>query len=133
MTISSKIYSFIHRLFIRAKIYINVFLRSPVMKALEIGDQLRALRKIKKLTTQQLADSIHISQSYISRFENNYATPNIDMLHRILNALGTDLSTFFAYEFQDMPADFLQLMATVKTLSPEERIKLNEFLEIIKK
>lgn len=102
------------------------------MNEYKIGDQLRALRKTKNLTTQQLADSISISQSYLSRFENNRSKPDIDMLNRILNALGTDLSTFFASEFQDMPADFIQLIATVKTLSPEARIKLNEFLEIVK-
>lgn len=102
------------------------------MKERIIGDQLRALRKVKNLTTQELADSINISQSYLSRFENSRAIPDIDMLERILNALGTDLSTFFASEFQDMPEDLIQLIATVKTLSPEARIKLNEFLEIMK-
>lgn len=102
------------------------------MKESKIGDQLRALRKTKNLTTQELADSVNISQSYISRFENSRAIPDIDMLERILNALGTDLSTFFASEFQDMPEDLIQLIATVKTLSPEARIKLNEFLKIMK-
>lgn len=102
------------------------------MKEHKIGDQLRALRKIKNLTTQELADRINISQSYLSRFENSRAVPDIDMLERILNALGTDLATFFASEFHEMPIDLIQLIATVKTLSPEARIKLNEFLEIIK-
>ena len=102
------------------------------MNELKIGDRLRALRTIKNLTTQQLADRINFSQSYISQFENNRAIPDIDMLERILNALGTDLSTFFSSEFQDMPDDLIQLIATVKTLSPEARIKLNEFLEIVK-
>ena len=103
------------------------------MQVLKIGDQLRALRMIKNLTVQQLADSINISQSYMSRFENNNAIPDIVMLYRILNALGTDLSTFFAPEFKDMPADLIQLIATVKTLSPEARIELNKFLVIVKK
>lgn len=102
------------------------------MKESKIGNQLRALRKTKNLTTQELADSVNISQSYISRFENSRAIPDIDMLERILNALGTDLSTFFASEFQNMPDDLIELIATVKTLNPEARIKLNEFLKIMK-
>ncbi|HJF32654.1 MAG TPA: hypothetical protein K8V56_12895 [Sporosarcina psychrophila] len=54
------------------------------------------------------------------------------MLERILSALGTDLSTFFSSEFENMPEDLIQLIATVKTLSPEARIKLNEFLRVMK-
>lgn len=62
----------------------------------KIGSQLKALRKAKNLTTQELADKVSISQSYISRFENNRAIPDIDMLERILMALGSDLSSFFS-------------------------------------
>lgn len=99
----------------------------------EIGEKLRTLRKIKGLTAQQLADSINISQSYLSRFENGVAKLDILMLDSILNALDTDLSTFFAAEFQDMPEDLLMLITTVRTLSPEERITLTTFLQSVKK
>ncbi len=102
------------------------------MEVRKIGDQLRTLRKAKNLTTQQLADRINISQSYISRFENNRAIPDIDMLDRILKALDTTLSTFFSEDFKDMPDDLVQLIDTIKTLSPEARIKLNNFLMIMK-
>lgn len=97
----------------------------------KIGNQLRALRKAKGFTTQQLADKVNVSQSYISRFENNRAIPDIDMLDRILKALGSDLSTFFSSKLQDAPLDLIQLIDTVKTLSPEARVKLYEFLQIM--
>lgn len=98
----------------------------------KIGIQLKALRKAKGFTTQELADMVNVSQSYISRFENNRAIPDIDMLERILNALSSDLSTFFSSDLQDVPIDLIQLIDTVKTLSPEARLKLNEFLRIMK-
>lgn len=98
----------------------------------KIGSQLKALRKAKNLTTQELADKVSISQSYISRFENNRAIPDIDMLERILMALGSDLSSFFSSEVRDMPEDLIQLIDTVRTLRPEARIKLNEFLQLMK-
>lgn len=101
------------------------------MKERKFGNQLRALRKAKNLTTQELADKVNISQSYISRFENNRAVPDIDMLDRLLTALETNLSTFFTDEFQNMPDDLIQLINTVKLLSPEARIKLNDFLKLI--
>ena len=101
------------------------------MKERNFGKQIRALRKAKNLTTQELADKVNISQSYISRFENNRAIPDIDMLERVLTALDSNLATFFTDEFQDMPDDLIQLIDTVKTLSPEARVKLNDFLKIM--
>lgn|SRR5690606_4609551 len=101
------------------------------MRELQIGDRLKALRKSNNLTTSELANKINISQSYLSRFENNKAIPDIEMLDRILHALDSDLATFFAKDLQDMPPDLMQLIDTVKSLSPEARIKLNEFLQII--
>lgn len=101
------------------------------MKERNLGERIRTLRKAKNLTTQELADKVNISQSYISRFENNRAIPDIDMLERILTALNSSLSTFFTDEFQDMPDDLIQLIDTVKMLSPEARMKLNEFLKLM--
>ncbi|MCR1834265.1 helix-turn-helix domain-containing protein [Oceanobacillus caeni] len=97
-----------------------------------IGIRLKTLRKAKNLTTQDLANKVNISQSYISRFENGRAIPDIDMLERILHALDTNLSSFFSTDMEDVPIDLIQLMDTVKTLSPEARIKLNEFLNLVK-
>lgn len=97
-----------------------------------IGSQLKSLRKVKSLTTKELAKKVNISQSYISRFENDRAIPDIDMLERILKALGTDLSSFFSTDLNDVPEDLIQLIDTVKTLSPKARIKLNEFLLLMK-
>ncbi|MCJ7842351.1 helix-turn-helix domain-containing protein [Lederbergia sp. NSJ-179] len=101
------------------------------MKQRKIGDKLRTLRKAKRLTAQDLADKVNISQSYISRFENNRAIPDIEMLERILIALDSDLATFFSSELDNTPPDLVQLINTVKTLSPAARIKLNEFLNIV--
>lgn len=101
------------------------------MTSKEIGNRLRELRNYKNLTTHELADMVNVSQSYISRFENSRAIPDVDMLERILIALDTDLSTFFSTELQDVPTDLTQLIDTVKTLKPEARIKLNEFLKLM--
>ncbi|WP_066195486.1 helix-turn-helix domain-containing protein [Gracilibacillus phocaeensis] len=97
-----------------------------------IGVQLRALRKAQHMTTQEVADKVNVSQSYISRFENGKALPDIGMLENILTVLGSNLSTFFSSELEEMPEDLIQLMHTVKTLSPDARRKLNEFLQLVK-
>lgn len=102
------------------------------MVNVNIGQRLRLLRKGASMTTQELADKVNVSQSYISRFENNRAVPDVDMLAQILEALGTDLATFFSHDSKNLSDDLVKLMNTAKSLSKEERIKLNEFLEIIK-
>ncbi|WP_197046588.1 helix-turn-helix domain-containing protein [Oceanobacillus salinisoli] len=99
----------------------------------KIGNQLKLLRKAKNYTTQELASKVNVSQSYISRFENGKAIPDIEMLDKILTALDTDLSTFFSDELQDIPADLIQLVVMLKELSPEARRKLTEFIEIVLK
>ena len=96
-----------------------------------LGKRLRALRQARGLTTQQLADKVAVSQSYISRFENNRAIPDIALLEDILRALNCDLATFFAQEDEIFSVDYLQLIETIKALSPEARIKLNDFLKTI--
>lgn len=74
---------------------------------------------------------VNSNQSYISRFENNRAIPDIDLLEKILIALDTNLSTFFSNDFQEGSIDLIQLINTVKTLSPEARVKLNEFIKLV--
>lgn len=98
-----------------------------------LGDKLRNLRNSRKLTTQQLADKVAISQSYISRFENNRAIPDVDLLHKILTALDSDLGSFFENESEIKSVELLQLIETIKTLTPEAQVKLNEFLQLVNK
>lgn len=97
------------------------------------GERLRTLRKARGLTTQQLADKVAVSQSYISRFENNRAVPDIELLGKILLALDSDLATFFSKEREDSSIELIQLIETIKSLTPEAQIKLNEFLKMVSK
>lgn len=103
------------------------------MMSAYIGEKLRALRKSRNLTTQQLADKVAVSQSYISRFENDKAIPNIELLDKILIALHSDLASFFASEDDTISVEQLRLTETIKTLTPEAQEKLNEFLQLVHK
>lgn len=98
-----------------------------------LGERLRSLRLARGLTTQQLADKVAVSQSYISRFENNRAVPDIELLGKILHALDSDLASFFSLDEEEATPDLIQLIETIKTLTPEARIKLNEFIQLVQK
>lgn len=103
------------------------------MMGVNLGERLRNLRISRNLTTQQLADKVAVSQSYISRFENNRAIPDVDLLDKILAALDSNLASFFENEEEVKSVQFLQLIETIKTLTPEAQVKLNEFLQLVNK
>ncbi len=57
-----------------------------------VGKRLRDIRLQEKLTQEELADKANTSNIYICRIENGTASPSLDMLSSISNALGCPLS-----------------------------------------
>jgi transcriptional regulator with XRE-family HTH domain len=75
----------------------NVALRPLEDKASpRIGSQLRRERRIRGLRLKDVADKAGLSQSLISKIENNKTSPSISTLHRVAKALGTSISALFA-------------------------------------
>jgi len=62
---------------------------------LEIGGQIRELRKVKGMTLQQLAADSQISIGYLSQIERNQTKLPIGVLKRISSALNVQLNWFF--------------------------------------
>ena len=58
---------------------------------MNFGDKLRSLRTERSLTQPQLAESLGIEQSYLSKLENGKSLPSNDMLQRLLDVLGVGL------------------------------------------
>lgn len=116
MTISSKTDYLLHLSCSGSRILVQNVLKGDRM---QIGDKLRSLRKSRGLTTSELADKVSVSQSYISRFENNRAVPDVDMLARILEALGTSIASFFAND-DSLPPELDELLKTAKKLTPSQ-------------
>lgn len=62
------------------------------MNLLELGTNVRKLRKEKRITQAQLATMVHISRATLSKLENgNIAQVSIVVLSDILNHLGYEL------------------------------------------
>ena len=61
----------------------------------EIGRKIRRLRTKLGLTQEELADRTELSKGFISQLENDITSPSIATLMDILEALGTDISSFF--------------------------------------
>lgn len=61
---------------------------SPAAKnALLLGARLRALRRLKKLTVEELANAVNMDKAHISRIENDLKTPSIAALAQMAKAL----------------------------------------------
>lgn len=96
---------------------------------INIGERLKYFRKLRGITGNQLAEMLNVTQSQISRYENNQNLPTIHALLEICQILNVTLSDFFAGDEPTMPPDLLQLIETAKKLTPEERKALTLFLQ----
>lgn len=61
---------------------------------MDIGKNIKTLRKIKNLTQEELAEHTDLSKGYISQIENQYASPSMETFLSILDVLGTRASVF---------------------------------------
>lgn len=89
------------------------------------GEKLKELRKAKGITASELGSKMGYSQSYISRFETDRATPDINALGDMLKYLGTDIPSFFSDELEPKKR---ALLNAISHLSEEQIILLTELL-----
>ena len=70
---------------------------------MEIGVRIKQLRLQRGLTQEELAARTELTKGFISQLERDLTSPSIATLMDILEALGTDVASFFA-EHADEPA-----------------------------
>lgn len=63
---------------------------------IDIGESIKRRRLKLGLTQEELAARTELSKGFISQLERNLTSPSIATLMDILEALGTDISDFFA-------------------------------------
>ena len=63
---------------------------------MKIGENIRALRKARGFTQEQLADMLGISFQAVSKWENNASMPDISLLPAIAKELGTSIDQLFS-------------------------------------
>ena len=63
---------------------------------LPIGVKLRHARKVKGLRLSDLAKQVECSEGFLSKLENDKVKPSLQLLHRIVGALGTSISALFS-------------------------------------
>jgi transcriptional regulator with XRE-family HTH domain len=83
------------------------------------GNNLKKLRKGKKLTLLQLAEILNISKSAISDYENAKSIPSIDVI--------IDICAFFEVKFEDLcNSEKMEFIKKSKIIGPYDAIFENE-------
>lgn len=88
-----------------------------------LGDNIRKIRKEKKISINKLSELTGISLGYISDLENNKATnPSVDKLNLIANVLNVNVDAFFKDDIDmwDSTIDTTQLKEEVKMFETGE-------------
>ena len=62
---------------------------------MEIGVKIKQLRQQRGLTQEELAARTELTKGFISQLERDLTSPSIATLMDILEALGTDVASFF--------------------------------------
>lgn len=66
-----------------------------VANAGRLGARVKLARLTRGLTLKALAEAAHCSESLLSKIENGKASPSLPMLHRLVEALGTNIGWMF--------------------------------------
>jgi transcriptional regulator with XRE-family HTH domain len=71
-------------------------IEAGVPKEVRIGARLKHARMVRGLTLKEVADAAECSESFISKLENDKASPSFTMLHRLTATLGANVASLFA-------------------------------------
>lgn len=91
-----------------------------------LGSRIRAIRKARGRSLQEVADACGLSPSYLSQVERHISTPSIAAVHKIATALGVNFNWFFNSSGHAVPAeeaDYIVRAADRWTLNWDENIQ----------
>lgn len=93
----------------------------------KIAAKIKALRKTRGLTQQQLADKLGVQRATISNYEIGRRSPHIKELEKIAQVLGVNLE-YFGFGGSDM----YDLIARAKVLFNDEAVPAEEKAKVYK-
>jgi transcriptional regulator with XRE-family HTH domain len=63
-----------------------------------VGERLRAIRLLRRLTLREVAQAAGVSESFVSQLERGRSSASVATLQRLASALGIEISDLFADE-----------------------------------
>jgi len=81
----------------------QVLTPTPLMNSLDVGQRLRAIRLLRRLTLREVADAAGVSESFVSQLERGRSSASVATLQRLAAAVGIEISDLFADESESGP------------------------------
>ncbi|QGH20881.1 helix-turn-helix domain-containing protein [Clostridium butyricum] len=94
-----------------------------------IGEYIKELRKNRKLTQQQLADSVGISQNSVQRYETGKRIPPLDVLTKMAEALNVTLDNILS---KDKNSELYKSNIAIGNLKEEAEKEAEKFRKSLK-
>ena len=84
-----------------------------------IGENIRRLRKQRSLTQENLAEALGVTVGAISKWELGSSSPDVQFIAEMADFFETSIDVLFGYEIQNKP---LTSMLGVRYLSTNQRL-----------
>ncbi|MBM7643725.1 helix-turn-helix domain-containing protein [Streptococcus loxodontisalivarius] len=92
--------------------------------------RLRAIRKERNISQEQLSELAGVESRYINKLENGKLNPTLNTLEKIMLAL--DISYRELFELSSHETDIESLLVALAELSPSQRkVAINAFIELL--
>jgi len=110
---------------------------AEVTNDVDVGERLRALRGVRRLTLREVADRAGLSESFLSQVERGRASASVASLRRIADALGVSISDLFqpveprrprVLKREDRPALAFGILGRKLMLTPRPLDQLEVFV-----
>lgn len=97
-----------------------------------IGDKIKELRILNKMTQKEVSEKIGVSETYINFIENNKKNPSLKVLNKIAEVLNTTIDTLQEKEnkIDEYKAKNNIFFSKYEKLSEENKEKINKIIEI---
>jgi len=97
------------------------------MKTLKelLGSRIKEIRKLKRLSQEQLSERVGIDPKHLSRIEVGRGFPSLDTLDNLAKALNVELKDFFEFAHKTTsPRELKEILNNLLKEVDEERLRL---------
>jgi len=101
-------------------------------KTKQIGKRIRHIRKINKITQEQLAEMINVSVPYISNIENGKVNVGAEVIIRLAQALQVSADILLCLEITERDTKYTETFSRLtKQCASEDTEQLLKIMSII--
>jgi len=97
----------------------------------QIGERIRNLRKLARLTQEQLAERADLSVQFVGFIERGQAKPTLDSLEKLAAALGARVEDIFRFQRGELQEAKEGIRQITRLLKNRDASEINLFRAII--